>query len=149
MTNVKLLLVSNWLPTDLLGTSAKKKFGAHMLEAILVTCFLLLVLPQANAAGPAKLEVELFTVYDKHLHPPQITRPAGPFVLLVRSETNQRGLVVNVTPHGLTPSATNSVKQVSLDAWNGNYYEVLNLSSGVFDVTIPGQTALHATITIK
>lgn len=97
-----------------------------------------------RAETPTSLQYEVLYISGKIIYPSQITRPSGPFLLVIKSHSRLKKLVIHVKQHG----AGTEVLQANLDEQNDNYGAVINLDPGTYDVTEPKHPELTATLII-
>jgi hypothetical protein len=97
-----------------------------------------------QTATKQKPGVEVVYITEKYIYPAQITRPSGPFLLVIKNHSRLKGLLMHVTDNvtGL------SLNQADLDSVNGNYSVLLNLPPGTYKLLEPSQPGLKFTLTI-
>ena len=121
----------------------------QLLQRMLLTAGSLLALCGSISRGvnaqppPARIEAEVLTITEKYVHPAQITRPVGPFLLVIKNHSSLKHLVVHIKARG-----GSDVKQASLDEVGGNWDALLDLPAGVYELTEPGNPALRVTLTL-
>ena len=81
----------------------------------------------------ATVEAEVLTFADKVVHPSQITRPSGPFVLILRNDSSRKHLAPEIHLRS-TSGAGTTVLKVDFDQTNGTFTTRLNLAPGTYDL---------------
>ncbi len=123
----------------MIGQAVAPKFIA-LICGVLLVC-------NVRAQAPAqtqKMEIELLTVYAANVHPARISRPSGPFILVILNQTDYKQMVVDIKAH----TDGSDKQQASMDDVGGSYRGILDLPVGQYDVVVPGRPNLQATITI-
>ena len=119
-----------------------------MKRSILATLLVLLLASlestPAGAQTSSSLPYEVLYISGKIIYPSQITRAAGPFLLVIKNHSRLKKLVIHIKQSG----AGMEVLRADLDDRNGNYDAVVNLTSGTYYVTEPGHPDLKCTLTI-
>ena len=118
----------------------------RLVAIILLAITLNTICPNASAATAAKPGVEVLYISEKNVYPQQITRPKGPFYLVIKNHSPLRGLVMHVKLAAAGPQV--DLATGTLDDFNGNFAILIDPPPGTYSISDPSQPSLKFNLTI-
>ncbi len=111
---------------------------------ILMGALFLLAATSAPLRGQSQMGYEVLYTNGRLVYPAQVTRPAAPFLLVIKNQSRLKNLVFHLKLRG---SAT-EVFQADLDQLNGAYGVVVDVAPGTYDLWETSHPALTCTLNI-